>query len=516
MENKSIILNITELAIIGLAFGCTGPARSENKKQPVQKPNIVFVFADQLRYQSLGYAGDVKAKTPNLDRLASQSVSFTNAVSCCPVSAAFRASLLTGKYPSSTGMAVNELRINPNQKSIAHVLNENGYETGYIGKWHLWANGSDHLKMESSYIPPDKREYRLGFNGYWAAFNFNHQFYKGFYYEDDTVKHKINGFEPDVQTDMAIDFLKKSSAKDKPFCLFLSIGTPHDPWSKKNVPEEYYNRFRNVDFPLPVSWKDTPDPYMDRNTEPDKWLTNWKVNLPEMQRVYYAMTANLDYNIGRLMEAMDKLGLSDNTIFVFTSDHGEMFGAHGRVYKLTFYEEASRIPMLIRWPKEIPAGLKSDACFNTPDIMPTLLGLADLPVPAEVEGMNLSKQATGKKGAEPDAAFLQGMGHTYLWLDGFEWRAVRDKRYTFARYHVDGKELLFDNRKDPLQMNNLIQDPGYQLIAEKLRNLMAEKMKGLNDTFETCTWYRDHWTDGDRNIIAGARGKFKVIITGNQ
>jgi arylsulfatase A-like enzyme len=125
-------LNFKELAIIGMAFGCAVPARGENKKTAVQKPNIVFVFADQLRYQSLGYTGDKKARTPNIDRLSRQGVSFTNAVSCYPVCAAFRASLLTGKYPSSTGMVVNELRINPNQKSIAHVLTENGYETGYM------------------------------------------------------------------------------------------------------------------------------------------------------------------------------------------------------------------------------------------------------------------------------------------------------------------------------------------------------------------------------------------------
>jgi arylsulfatase A-like enzyme len=499
---------VSKLAMIGLAFGCSVTSQAENRKTNVQKPNIVFVFADQLRYQSLGYAGDLKARTPNIDRLSKQGVNFTNMVSCSPVCAAFRASLLTGKYPGSTGMAVNELRINPNQKSIAHVLTENGYETGYIGKWHLWGNESNHNKMENSYIPPDKREYRLGFDGYWAAYNFNHQFYNGYYYENDTVKHKVKGFEPDVQTDMAIDYIKKVSTKDKPFCLFLSIGTPHDPWSKNNVPEEYYNQFREEDFPLPQSWNDIPDKYMDRNAEPDKWLSYWKINLPEMQRVYYAMTANLDDNMGRIMAALDQMGLSDNTIFVFTSDHGEMFGAHGRVFKLTFYDEASRIPMLIRWPKKIPARLKSDACFNTPDIMPTLLGLMDLPIPAEVEGMNLSNLALGKKGTEPDAAFLQGLGHTYLWLDGFEWRALRDKRYTYAKYRVDGKELLFDNLKDPMQMNNLILNPEYQRISEKLRNLMVKKMKGLDDNFESCTWYRDHWTDGKRNIVAGAHGKF--------
>ena len=473
-----------------------------------QQPNIVFVFADQLRYQSLGYAGDEKALTPNIDRLAQLGVSFSNTVSCSPVCAAYRSSLFTGKYPSSTGMVVNELRMNPNHRAIGHILTENGYNTGYIGKWHLWANESAHYKMENSYIPPDKKEYRLGFEGFWAAYNFYHRFYSGFYFKNDTTRHLAKGYEPDFQTDMAIDFIKESAAKDDPFCLFLSIGTPHDPWTKENVPEEYYNKFRDVDFPLPVSWKDTPDPYMDRNTDPEKWLNYWKLNIPEMQRVYAAMTANLDDNIGRLMEAIDRLGISDNTIFVFTSDHGEMFGANGRIYKLTFYEEAARVPMLIRWPGKIAEGKISDACLNTPDIMPTLLGLIGQPVPEEVEGMDLSHLALGKKGPEPEAAFLQGLGHTYLWRDGHEWRALRDKKYTYANYRVDGSELLFDNINDPHQMNNLIEDKQYEKAADKFRMMMDQKMKELEDNYESCTWYRDHWTDGKRNIIAGARGKF--------
>src|SRR5690606_34830552 len=127
-------------------------------------------------------------------------------------------------------------------------------------------------------------------------------------------------------------------------------------------------------------------------------------------RVYYAMVANLDANVGRLLEAVDDLGLRENTIFVFTSDHGEMFGAQGRRAKNIFYEEAVRVPLIMRWPGHIPAGSTSDVCLNTPDIMPTLLSLLGLPIPDEVEGMDLSHCALGRSGPEPEAAFMQGMG----------------------------------------------------------------------------------------------------------
>ena len=262
-----------------------------------------------------------------------------------------------------------------------------------------------------------------------------------------------------------------------------------------------------MEFPLPETWSDTPDPYMDRETDPERWLDYWKPNLEDMQRVYYAMTHALDRNVGRVLEELTRLGLDRDTIVVFTSDHGETFGAHGRIYKLTFYDEACRVPMLVRWPGQIPAGLDSDACMASPDTMPTLLGLLDLPIPEDVEGMDLAPLARGLDGPEPPFAFLQGMGHTVAWQDGFEWRAVRDKRYTYANYRVDGHELLFDNVDDPLQSRNLADDPARRGTLDTYRGKLRGKMAGLNDTFEPSTWYRDHWTE-DRVVIRGAKGDF--------
>jgi arylsulfatase A-like enzyme len=183
-----------------------------------------------------------------------------------------------------------------------------------------------------------------------------------------------------------------------------------------------------------------------------------------------------------------------------------MFGAHGRRAKNIFYEEAARIPFLIRWPKNIPSGLVSEACLSTVDIMPTILSLMGLEAPKDAEGMDLSSCVLGKKGPEPEAAFLQNTGACAAWENGHEWRALRDKRYTYAVYRVDKAELLFDNKNDPYQMQNLVGEPRCEHTLEHFRSMLKRKMKSLNDTFETCIWYRDNWTDGNRNILRGAKG----------
>jgi choline-sulfatase len=508
MKEKGF-LNISSAFLLMLFLGSNSLySQNSTDVKKTKRPNVIYVMADQLRHDAMGYAGNHKAKTPNLDKLASESLNFTNCVSVSPVCAPHRASLLTGKYSSSTGMVVNELRINPNQKTIAHVVSNNGYNTAYFGKWHLYANeAGNHDKIRNAYIPPGP--YRLGFDDEWKAFNFHHANYNGYYFENAPVKLQYDKpYEPEAQFDQAIDYVTEHANDENPFFMVLSVGVPHDPWRKEDVPEEYYNMFEDEEFRLPQSWQDTPDPLMDRNTDPERWLNHWKKKIPEFKRGYYAQVASLDDYMGRLMNTLEKSGIEENTIVVFSSDHGETFGENGRVYKMTFYEGAARIPFLIRWKGHIPAGLNSSALINTPDVMPTLLGLMDLPIPEGVEGMDLSSVCLGKGGKEPEIAFLQGMGHTFLWKDGHEWRAVRDKRFTYARYLIDGSELLFDNKKDPLQMNNVVDDPYYQDVYQDLKSKMKSKMEELNDEFKPSSWYRDKWIDESRNIISSAKGKF--------
>ncbi len=468
----------------------------------MKRPNIIFVLADQLRLQSCGFSGDEKAHTPNLDQLHDESLDCCNMISSMPVCSAYRASLFTGKYVTSTGMVINELRMNPNHRCLGHCLTDAGYETGYIGKWHLWANElGNHYDPKNSYIPPGPG--RLGFDGYWAAYNFHHEYYNAWYHTNSPEKiYYGNGvYEPDGQTDMAIDYINKHTDSDNPFFLMLSIGTPHDRWEKDNVPEEFYKLFENISFPPPEGYSDVnPDGYGDAWSDLPKnpeVLENW-------MRAYYGMTANLDWNVGRLQQAIQDAGIEDNTIFIFTSDHGEMFGAHGRMKKNTFYEEAARIPFMIKWPEKLAAGTSNDLCMSNIDLMPTLLGLTDIDIPEEVEGMDLSSQLLTGNGPEPEFAFMQNTGACAAWEDGHEWRGLRNKQYTYAVYRVDNKELLFDNLVDPKQLNDLAGNPEYNNIIETFRKQLKEKMAKIKDTFPPSSWYRDNWISKDRIILRTA------------
>jgi arylsulfatase A-like enzyme len=464
------------------------------------RPNIICIVVDQLRYQACGYAGEWKARTPNLDKLAAAGVNFRQAVSSTPVCAAFRASLLTGKYTSSTGMVINELRMNTHHTSLAQCLTRAGYQTGFIGKWHLYANQlGNHLDPKNSFVPrgPD----RLGFDGYWAAYNFHDGYYNAYYHMESPQKifYGPGIYEPDAQTAMAIDYLTAARKRKQPFFLCLSMAAPHPPWRKDNVPPEYYALFKNVEFPPPKNYSEKLDPYGDA------WSNKgWPKDLEERaerMRVYYAMIANIDWNLGRLLAAVDKAGIRRQTVILFTADHGEMLGAHGRMMKNIFYEEAVRVPFFVCWPGTIPAGTVSDACLGSADIMPTLLGLAGVQIPKEVEGVDLSRSALGKPAAEPPFAFLMNTGACAAWENGHEWRALRTKRYTYAVYrgwpekHLPRKELLFDNVADPYQMKNLADDPGDASLLDDFRRQLQDKMASLGDTFPESTWYRQHWIE---------------------
>lgn len=462
------------------------------------KTNLVYVFADQLGYSRLGYAGDPKAQTPHIDALSQECLDLCNAVSGHPVCAPYRASLFTGKYTTSTGMVINEIRLNPGHKSIAHVLTDAGYETAYIGKWHLYANElGNHYDVRNSFIPPG--EHRLGFDGFFAAYNFHHEYYgeHAYYHLDTEEKLYCDGYEPDIQTDMAIAKLRELAAGEKPFALFLSLGTPHDPWVPENVPPEYLEKLKGTEFTLPPNYQPENDPYAD---DWAKLQEQERQELTEWMRVYYAMTANLDENIGRLNQALKEMDILDNTIFVFSSDHGELFGAHGRRAKNIFYEEAVRIPFLIKWGSRLGTG-SCDACLNTVDFMPTLLSMMGLPVPEAVEGMDVSQYLLGDKNApRPDGALMMGTGATAAWEDGHEWRAFRTERYTYAVYLVDGKELLFDHKSDPYQRNNLAAKEDSQAILTELREKMRAKMKEIHDPFQPSSYYKEHWVTKDRII----------------
>ena len=464
--------------------------------------NLLFVTADQLSYNRCGYAGDPYGATPNIDAFSAESCDLYNCVSSHPVCSAFRASLLTGKYTTSTGMVINEIRMNPKHhpNALPIVLGRNGVRPELVGKWHLWANHlGDFANIENSFVPPGP--YRFGFDGYFAHCNMRHEYTTAFYHLDEKEKIAIEGYEPDVQTDMAIERLRLAKNENKPIALFVNYGTPHAPWGEYNAPPEDLARFADIDFPLPPNYCGEDDIHNDAWSNEDKTLEGLKKIMP----VYYAMTYNLDRNFGRLLSALKELGLYEDTIVVFTSDHGEMFGAHGRRNKNIFYDEAARIPFLMRVPRCAPK--KLDAPVSNVDFMPTLLDLFGMEIPADVEGVSFAGIVRGTNGSEPPFALLQNTGPCAIWGDGHEWRAIRDKRYTYAIFRSDNQEELYDNLSDPYQMKNLVNNPEFaDVLAEKRRQL-AEKMAEINDTFPPNSYYQENWVNDDRIILKTARNE---------
>ena len=479
---------------------------------PKRQPNLLFVFADQLRPQSCGYMGDPRAHTPRLDRMAAEGMNFRQATSVHPVCGPYRAALFTGCYPSTNGYVMNEIGMRTDLPSLAGALNRAGYDSAYIGKWHLYASDPKreddipgfHRNPANQFVPPGPD--RLGFDHYWAAYNFNHNYYQGFYYRDAPESIPIEGYDPDAMTDLALDYLADRKDRDRPFNLFLSYGPPHQPWGENNVPPEWLARFADTSFELPENYRDGHARYNSPAKDEAWWRNNVPAKLPQWMRVYYAQTANLDWNMGRLLDRLDELGLSEDTLVVFTSDHGEMFGAQGWLGKNIFYEESIRVPLLLRQPGVIPEGAVSDACINTPDLMPTLLGLCGAETPGSVEGNDLSAVARGEAGPAPDAAFFQCMGAPVRWMDGWEWRALRDQRHTYAMEDArNPREHLFDNLADPLQMNDLAGDPAHAETLARLRAATRARMDALGDAFHPLTWYREHWLENGK-VVRGAKG----------
>ncbi len=445
--------------------GCAATQRrGDNKIRHM--PNLVFVFADQMRAQATGYAGDPNAITPNLDRFAKESVNFVNAVSGCPVCSPYRASLITGQYPLTHGVFLNDVCLNKKAVSIAEVYKRAGYKTAYIGKWHLDGHG------RSSFIP---RERRQGFD-FWRVLECTHKYNESYYYADNSVKLKWDGYDVIAQTREAQKYIERQTT-DKPFVLFLSWGPPHNPYD--TAPEKYKSRFANKELVL-------------RRNVP----VELQAKAAKKLRGYYAHIAAIDDCFGDIVETIRKCGIEENTILVFTSDHGDLLYSHGQLDKQQPFEESIRVPLLLRYPA-VPGneGRKIDMPINTPDIMPTLLGLSGMRIPGTVEGKDFSGVLRAAEKAGDDAVLITCLVPFGQWKrkrGGREYRGVRTKRYTYVR-DLNGPWLLYDNLKDPYQLNNLCNKPEYKDLQNKLEDNLSQKLRDTKDKFLPAANYIRKW-----------------------
>ncbi len=431
-----------------------------------RKPNLVFVFADQWRAQATGYAGDPNIRTPNLDRLSGESVNFRNAVSGCPVCCPYRAGLLTGQYPLTHGVFLNDAPLADQERPIARVYGEAGYDTGYIGKWHL--DGID----RGAFIPPERRQ---GFN-FWRAYGCSHDYNNSYYYGDEDVRLRWEGYDAEAQTREANRYIRQH-ASGRPFCLFLSWGPPHAPYH--TAPEKYRSRFRPEEIEL-------------RENVPEEFRENARNALAG----YYAHIAALDDCLGSLLDTLEEQGLSRNTIFVFTSDHGDMLYSQGGQKKQQPWDESILVPFLVRYPAAHgPEGRQIDMPINTPDIMPTLLGLSGVGIPSCVEGTDYSRLISGEMKESDNAAFIccpSPFGQWQRSRGGREYRGVRTARYTYTR-DLQGPWLLYDNLEDPFQLRNLCGQPEYLALQNRLEERLTAQLRKTGDEFLPGPEYIRQW-----------------------
>ncbi len=433
-----------------------------------KKPNILFLLADQWRASATGYAGDPNVKTPHLDHLAEDSINFRNAVSVCPVCTPYRASLMTGRYPTSTGMFLNDAHLPESELCLAEVLSTNGYKTAYIGKWHLDGHG------RKDFIPPERRQ---GFD-YWKTAECDHDYNHSHYYAGNSEEMRFwEGYDVFAQTKDAKQFVKEHAREETPFALFVSYGTPHFP--HHTAPEEYKEKYPPDKITLPAN---VPPEMKD-------------VARKEAQG-YYAHCEALDDSIGELLAEIEESGLTEETILVFTSDHGEMLGSHGirPTQKQVPWAESARVPFLLRYPAiNGKQGRTVNVPLNTPDIFPTLLGLAGVKVPATCEGEDLSGMIQDGTDKKDHAALYMAVAPFNRFEElRKEYRAVKTDQYTYVR-GLEGPWLLFDDLEDPLQMTNLANNPEHHLLQEKMDKRLTSLLENAGDDFRPAASYIAEW-----------------------
>lgn len=431
-------------------------------------PNVVFVFADQWRYHATGFGGDPNVKTPNLDALAQRSLNFNNAISGCPVCSPARATLLTGRYPDQHGVFVNDVCLSTDTVSMADAFKAGGYDTGYIGKWHVDGHG------RSNYIPPERRQ---GFE-YWSVLECTHSYNDSAYYSgNDKTKRVWPEYDAIPQTREAQNFISSQAAAEAPFLLVLSWGPPHNPY--ETAPEMYNAMYRADDIVLRA------------NVPPDK-----QAIAREELAGYYAHCTALDDLIGDLIHTLDNAGIADDTIFVFWSDHGDMLHSQGQVRKQRPWEESIHVPLLIHYPRRFGVeGKVIHGPINTPDLLPTLLGLANLPIPETVTGTDYTSYLDGTAEAPTDAVIIacyHPFGEYERVNGGQEYRGVRTRSHTYTRT-LDGPWLLYDNVNDPFQLENLVGKPQAAALQKDLDQILDAKLNELGDEFLHGDDYIARW-----------------------
>lgn len=431
------------------------------------KPNILFLFADQMHAFAMRCMGTDDIRTPNLDQLASEGVLFRNSYSNAPVCTPYRGTLFTGRYASQTGMFGNQAALPKGEPTLADSLNGAGYLTSYVGKWHIGDTWN-------KWVPPNLRGGFTEFIGYQAHNNFIDDVW---FFDEEGNKREFNKHRTDATTDIVIEKLEQyQKGAEKPFALFASYQNPHYP---EQPDAQYEALYDGVEIQRRPNSQDV-EPYTATHSPPspkprenDPVYQKYGGDLGAYLRAYYAMVTQLDDNVGRVMRALDALGLRGNTVVVFTSDHGDLQGSHGLKNKSLAWEESSRVPHIVRAPGGLE-GHVSDAVASGIDHYPTLLDFAGGETPSDKEGFNLAPLIRGETAETPQTVFCEMSG----WGSRRAWRMIRKGPWKLTCDWADpenGSEgglrasHLFDLSVDPYEMNCLVNSEAHQTLRKALQ-----------------------------------------------
>lgn len=459
------------------------------QKKAGRPPNLVLIMADQWRGDALGCLGREPVQTPCLDRLASEGVVFGDAVSGYPVSSPARGMLMTGLYPMKSRVTGNcnsatapyGVELPQDARCWSDILKQKGYQTAYIGKWHLDAPYKPYVdtynnRGEIAWNEWCPKERRHGFD-YWEAYGtYDNHLHPMYWSTEDSRDnfHYVDQWGPEYEADRAVDYLNRCRKNDAPFALVVSMNPPHTGYDL--VPEKYKAIYKTLD--VEACCADRPDIPAKGSEMGDYYRA--------CIRDYYACISGVDENVGRIVDELKRLGLFENTIVIFTSDHGVNMGIHGNAGKDIYYDASMRIPMIISWPARIRPRVDNETMIALADLYPTMLSLMGFgkDIPEEVQTFDLSEPLL--KGKE-----VTGLIQPYYRVvpenpsDG--WRGLRTGQYTFALRASDGKidkTVLFDRQQDPFQLENRAAKK-----PDLIKKLTAKLKKQLIDTGDPFAGY---------------------------
>ncbi len=430
-------------------------------------PNILYILPDQWRREAMGRLGSDPVITPHIDQLSRESTSLPNMFSNRPICTPYRAMFLTGQYPVKNGVWGNcnsntSYDLNEQTECLSDTLSNIGYNCGYIGKWHLnhpqlsreealeYTGGArEDGRIWDTFVPPGKKRHSFD---YWYSYNCCDTHLNPHYWtQEGDVTDVIHPRQWSAQheCDKAIEYIENKNHdlrdSDKPWFLVLSPNPPHPPYTE--VPAHYLDHYQDQHH----------TDLLNRDNVDFHNATGGYA--AQMARYYFAAITGVDEQIGRVLQTLEAQGLKDDTICIFTSDHGELMGSHNRMQKGPNYEESTGVPFLIRWPTHIKENAINDLALNVPDLFPTLLGLIGQSenIPESVEGENRAEHILGLKQAERQSSLYLNINEGEATIDQ---RGIRTPRYTYVKER-DKKSntitaiTLFDREIDPYELNNI-------------------------------------------------------------